>query len=334
MAGSNKVLKEGEIVFRQGEPADSMYLIRKGTLQVYISKDNGEMNLATLEAGSIVGEMAFFDNKPRSASVRAAKPTEVTQISRSDFDKLLTQIPKWMVTMMQSLSGRLRTTNERVQKLEEAQRAAAGGSILPGQKYPFHIVHRTLRSLSLSLVRDGEKDGREHVVNLELARELWRELVTENPELFDKILGKLNAWGFIALKKNALRQDVICFVNRGAFMQLTEVLGRLAPRLNPARPALDPAARALLKNLVEAAVRSGYESISINLSELVANCRSRGIDTSGWSVATTTDELVKKLDLKVAKSGTTLAVRITPKEHEPLLHTLEHLAELVEGGLA
>jgi CRP-like cAMP-binding protein len=332
VAGTNKVLKDGDVVFRQGDPADCMYLIRKGALKVFIAKETSEVNLAVLEAGSIVGEMAFFDNKPRSASVKATQTTEVTQITRADFDKLLGQIPKWMVTMMQSLSGRLRTTNERLQKLEETQSNLVGGAILPGQKYPFHMVHRTLRCLSLSLVRDGEKDGREHTVTLESARELWRELVTEEPEVFDRILAKLSSWGMVSLKKNALKQDAIAFVNRGAFMLLTETIGKLAPKFSPGKPVLDATSRELLRCLVESAVESGYESLNVNLMESAASYKAKGLDTSGWASAL--PELVKKLDLKVSKSGNAILVRITPKDHKVLATTIDQMAEFHRDRLA
>jgi CRP-like cAMP-binding protein len=332
VAGQNKLFKDGDIVFRQGEPADCMYLVRKGALKVFISNEDGEVSLATLDPGAIVGEMAFFDNKPRSASVKALQITEVTQISRSDFDKLLTQIPKWMVTMMQSMSGRLRSTNERLQKLEEANLAAIGGAILANQKYPFHTVHRTLRSISLSLVRDGEKEGREHTVLVESARELWRELVSDEPAVFEKILARLAAWGIIAIKKNPLKQDVIAFINRGAFMQLADSIGKLAPRFSAAKPFLEPAAHELFKSLVESGVQSGYESLNVNLMELAAQCKAKGQDTSGWAAAL--GDLVKKLDLKVSKAANGVTIRITPKEHRVVATALDQMADLLSAGLA
>ena len=128
MAGQVRILKEGEILFRSGERADSMYIVRRGALKVYFLKGNEEVQLALLNDGSIVGEMAFFDQKPRSAHVKALTQTEITEITRADFDKLLTQIPKWLVTMLQSLSGRLRTTNEKLAALEKSQEGASQGS--------------------------------------------------------------------------------------------------------------------------------------------------------------------------------------------------------------
>src|SRR5690606_13731094 len=119
---------------------------RKGQLKVFLQKGNEEIPLATLHEGAIVGEMAFIDDKPRSASVRSLVPCELTVITRADFDKLLTQVPKWMVSMLQSLSGRLRTTNEKLQKLEQAQLLAStpaeGSKILPNQRYPYQTILR------------------------------------------------------------------------------------------------------------------------------------------------------------------------------------------------
>jgi CRP-like cAMP-binding protein len=43
VAGQNKVFREGDMVFRQGDPADCMYLVRKGSLRVLIEKEEGEV---------------------------------------------------------------------------------------------------------------------------------------------------------------------------------------------------------------------------------------------------------------------------------------------------
>ena len=48
-----------------------MFLVRKGELQVFVTQGSKEVNLAVVGAGGMIGEMALFDQKPRSASVRA-----------------------------------------------------------------------------------------------------------------------------------------------------------------------------------------------------------------------------------------------------------------------
>jgi CRP/FNR family transcriptional regulator, cyclic AMP receptor protein len=155
VAGSNIVYKEGQVVFKQGEPADGMYLIRKGELKVYLEKDGNEVQLASVGSGGMIGEMAFFDQKPRSASVKATKEAEVTKITPDDFAKLMKQIPKWFVSIMSSLSTRLRETNERLQKVENKQ---------AGAKSPYEDVQKILHVLNL-LMKDATKEGKYWALN-------------------------------------------------------------------------------------------------------------------------------------------------------------------------
>ena len=126
MAGTNKSLKAGAVVFKAGDSADGMYLVRKGELVVYFEQGGKEVILARIPEGGMVGEMALFDRMPRSASVKASMDAEITHISLDDFGKLMRQIPKWFVGLMSALSGRLRVTNDRLKVIE-----AAGGTVPP-----------------------------------------------------------------------------------------------------------------------------------------------------------------------------------------------------------
>ena len=84
MAGNVKSIKAGAVLFRAGDPADGMYLVRKGELMVYLEQNGTEVKLANVGAGNMIGEMAFFDKKPRSASVKANEDTEITIITNAD----------------------------------------------------------------------------------------------------------------------------------------------------------------------------------------------------------------------------------------------------------
>ena len=70
-----RVLEKGEILFREGDPSDCMFVIKKGRIAITKTKGSGEIVLAELHAGQMLGEMAFFDNKPRSAGARAVEKT-------------------------------------------------------------------------------------------------------------------------------------------------------------------------------------------------------------------------------------------------------------------
>ena len=224
MAGTVRILKEGEILFRLGEKADSMYIVRKGALKVYFLKGNEEVQLALLSDGAIVGEMAFFDQKPRSAHVKALAQTEVTEISRSDFDKLLTQIPKWLVTMMQSLSGRLRTTNEKLAVLEKVQKGNGNSN-----DYPFSPMVRTLRILQLLTLQLVQKEGTAIFLDYQTTLEWWLQLTGWSRDYFSRFIDVLQKQGMVQMRGEGA--PLIFLTARARMQAFTDFVVELQPRV-------------------------------------------------------------------------------------------------------
>ncbi len=89
-----KHVKAGEIVFRQGDFPDRLYVIGKGEVEV-IREDplHGEVPLARLGPGEVFGEMGILGNTPRSATIRAAADLELLSIHRSYFSSLFSYLP-------------------------------------------------------------------------------------------------------------------------------------------------------------------------------------------------------------------------------------------------
>jgi CRP-like cAMP-binding protein len=81
----------GDIIVRQGAPADKFFIIIDGEVEV-IREDDGEARtLATLKPGQFFGEIAILRNTPRMATVKAVTPTTLFAMERSDFQGLLAQ---------------------------------------------------------------------------------------------------------------------------------------------------------------------------------------------------------------------------------------------------
>ena len=69
-----KSFAKGEIIYHQGDIADSFYYIKKGKATVFmISPDGMEKTLNTASKGELIGEGAFFDHKPRVSSAKAVR---------------------------------------------------------------------------------------------------------------------------------------------------------------------------------------------------------------------------------------------------------------------
>lgn len=335
MAGQTKLLKENQMLFKLGEPADSMYIIRKGSLKVFLQKGNDEIPLATLQEGAIVGEMAFFDDKPRSACVRSLTPCELTVITKADFNKLLTQVPKWMVSMLQSLSGRLRTTNEKLQKLEQAQLLSMtpteGSQILPNQRHPYQIALRLIKVMLLSLSRDGQKEGRETLLEEVKPKELINELFQEEIVHYDRVIAVLIQLKFIEKKLDATKVPVLSFLNKGTFVNFIEFFSHFAPQLPPNKPTLSIESLALFGALVEAATASGFEVHKLVVKEVIAAYTEKGTDTKGWMEAMGQLNLIP--DLKISQEAD-ISVVVTVKLHKMLYAYLRYIYAFCNAKLA
>ena len=115
-----KALQPGELLFNEGDPAVSMYIIQKGQLRLFRPKGKGFIELAVLRSGEVLGEMSYFDpdSKKRSASAAAIAYTEVIEISFTALEKTMTALNPWFKTLINTLAERLRKSNEKVKALE------------------------------------------------------------------------------------------------------------------------------------------------------------------------------------------------------------------------
>ena len=87
--------KAGEVIFREGDEADGLYLIRSGSVVVSRTSGGEECILSYVAAGNYVGEMALVNNAPRSANITAAVMTEVLVLSAQGFKQQLAANPGW-----------------------------------------------------------------------------------------------------------------------------------------------------------------------------------------------------------------------------------------------
>lgn len=103
--------RRGEHIYRQGDPADGLYMIEKGQVQVEQSDAEGLTPLATLGEGEIFGEGALLLDEPRGASVWAVTDVDLWLLRRDDFEDLLLQYPSLALNLSRVLEQRLRQTS-------------------------------------------------------------------------------------------------------------------------------------------------------------------------------------------------------------------------------
>jgi CRP/FNR family cyclic AMP-dependent transcriptional regulator len=103
---------DGDIIVEQDSSGREMYVILDGRARVEIAGERGARVIATLSEGDFFGEMALFQDMPRSATVRALGPTRVLVIDPQSLLRRISQNPTLAVRMMDKMAQRVRDLND------------------------------------------------------------------------------------------------------------------------------------------------------------------------------------------------------------------------------
>lgn len=123
-----KTFEPGEIIFKQGEPGDSMLMIKEGSVEVYKETAQGEVLLTVQGHGEVIGMLTFFNAGHRLASARARSHVEGQLISRSQGQDPLQNLPRWVQVVLKEFTTRLEQINDQYAKtLQEKNEILARG---------------------------------------------------------------------------------------------------------------------------------------------------------------------------------------------------------------
>lgn len=104
----------GTTIYREGEPAETVYLLRAGTVSLHQAVPDGEVELARLEKGAIFGEMAVLLRRNRSVTARAAEACTLLKVDGRTFLKTLGRANSMAVPLLTALARRLDQANHDV----------------------------------------------------------------------------------------------------------------------------------------------------------------------------------------------------------------------------
>jgi hypothetical protein len=118
-----KLYTEGEIIVRQGEVGDCMYVIQSGKVEVIKEEEGHEIKLAELAEGDFFGEMALFEKDVRSASVRPLGEVRVLTVDKKMFLRKIHDDPSLAFRIMKKMSHRIRELNNELMRLTSGGQA-------------------------------------------------------------------------------------------------------------------------------------------------------------------------------------------------------------------
>jgi uncharacterized membrane protein len=104
--------KAGQLIFNQGDAAGQMYIVVDGHVNIHLPGEGSmRVSLKDVTKGEYFGELALFDEKPRSASALATTDATLLELTRDMLSNYLERRPRAAMAILRTMSERLRETN-------------------------------------------------------------------------------------------------------------------------------------------------------------------------------------------------------------------------------
>lgn len=171
---------KGAIIVNEGDQGNSMFVVQSGSVKAFLSDETGkEVVLSTQGPGEYFGDLALFDDQPRSASVMTLESCKVMMISKTQLREAIDEDPEIGFLLLKGLARRVRVLTENVRTL----------ALLD----VFGRLVKTLYSLA------EEKDGA-HVIDQRLTQQDLANRIGASREMVSRIMHDLTEGGYIGVK--------------------------------------------------------------------------------------------------------------------------------------
>ncbi|OPX93571.1 MAG: Anaerobic regulatory protein [Pelotomaculum sp. PtaB.Bin104] len=186
LLAGKKTYQKGEMVFHEGQPADTIYLVKSGRIRLFkLSEEGKEITLDILRADDIFGENAIFDEQLHSMSAQALESSFVCTCTRGDFERMIMQNPAVALKLIKALGEKL--NNYTVQIADMAFRDVKG---------------RLLNTLQRLAQDYGKPNGDGLMIIISLTHQDLANLVNASRVMVTNTLNRLKQEGLISMNDN------------------------------------------------------------------------------------------------------------------------------------
>lgn len=214
MSGSRRVERD-HYLFREGDPPDAMYVVKAGKFAVVKSKNNSEIVLAEIGPGAMVGEMAFFDNKPRSASVKALKESDVIILPYKALHAQFAAMPEWTKAIMRTVNESLRNANKRIKELEKT-------STEEEEVFPPHTITKLVSILNFVALRSGKQTEEGLNIPFGTLRNVTIQIFQEPTHKMQRLLNAFNELKLMKVEDIGEGRQKLVIFNPPLLMEFAE----------------------------------------------------------------------------------------------------------------
>jgi len=112
------VYRDGEVILREGEVGDCMYVVQAGRVEVIKEKAGDPIRLAVHGEGDFFGEMALVEHDVRSATVRALGEARILTVDKKTFLRRIHEDPSLAFRILQKMASRIRALDAEVARMK------------------------------------------------------------------------------------------------------------------------------------------------------------------------------------------------------------------------
>ncbi len=117
-AAQRMLFQAGEAIFHHGDPADWLYIVEEGTVDIVLPSEGEEIVLASFAPGSFFGELGLFDQQPRNATARAGAEARLVAVPAAAISRLIDEHPAAARHFLRVVAQRLRAADEMLSRLQ------------------------------------------------------------------------------------------------------------------------------------------------------------------------------------------------------------------------
>ena len=112
LASQRTNYRAGDRLLKEGDRAETVFIILEGKARVLRGEGDGEIQIATVESGAVVGEMGVVLDRPYSGTIIAETPLTALRIDKRTFLDLLTKVPQLSLALIRELASRVLATSD------------------------------------------------------------------------------------------------------------------------------------------------------------------------------------------------------------------------------
>jgi len=191
-----------------------MFYLKSGVIRIFKKKGESSIEIDTIHSGQILGELAFLDGNPRSASGEALTDCDLMEISGPTFQAVLVNMPDWLKMLLKAVVGRLRTASTRIRQLESAS-TSFDYSETTGKRAAHYVylspsdVMKILTGILLVASRNGTMSAKGIDVRTNLLQRYTNQIMGIPVAKTTTLLDVLSQVGLIELGDEASGNEVI-----------------------------------------------------------------------------------------------------------------------------